>query len=260
MKAHTLDIGLLVPVANAILLGTFGISLIKAMRGLTDLQTSFERLTIGFFGILFFKQAATTLQSVSDSLTSHLMQMGDPERLKAIVLDAFRKASEDTPRGHGMNIPSMIEQAWRTGVWGVMTMIVDGTFLIASFILECAREVLWTLLQVLFPVAAALYPILPRILINMLVYSVELSLWFPILCLVEMITGSVAEKYMMKSGSWGLYVVAVEIIAILLILLIPTLTHRFLGGAFSGDFDSGGGLIRTAKKLAFRMRPGPGAT
>ena len=258
MKTHTLDIGLLVPVADVLLLGTFGISLVKSMRGLTDLQTCIERLIVGFLGIVFFKQAATTLQTVSDSLTSQLMQLGDTGRLKAIVLEAFRSAAMDTPNTR-FDTPSFVEQAWRTGVWGVMTMIVDGTFLIVSFILECAREVLWNLLQVLFPIAAGLYPILPRILINLTIYSVELALWFPILCLVEMITGSVAQKYMTMNGSWGLYVIAIEVIAILLILLIPTLTHQFLGGAFSGDFETGAGIVRTAKSFGGIMKGKLGA-
>jgi hypothetical protein len=80
-------------------------------------------------------------------------------------------------------------------------------------------------------------------------YAVELALWFPMLSAVEVTTAIVAKREMTRSGSWGLYIVAVELLAILLILMIPALTHRFMSGAFSGDFDTQSSVLRNMKKL-----------
>jgi hypothetical protein len=133
-----------------------------------------------------------------------------------------------------------------------MTALVEGVFLIVSFVLECAQEVLWKLLLLLFPLAAGVYPVFPRMMTNLAVYAVELSFWFPMLCLVELATGSVARKHMVQAGSWGLYVVAVQIIAIILIVLIPSITHRFLSGAFAGDFNSQTSIIVMLRRVATR--------
>jgi hypothetical protein len=201
----------------------------------------------------FFISGASILSTVSSELERSIAMLGHRDDLRALILDSFSKASEQPTAAGGstsFNIPALIEQAWRTGVWGVMTSFVEGVFLIVSFVLECAREVLWQLLLVLFPLAAGVFPIFPRMLGNLVVYAVELSLWLPMLCLVELTTGGVAKAHMVQDGSWGLYIVAVQVIAILLILLIPNITHRFLSGAFSGDFNSQTGVFVMVQRAA----------
>ncbi len=247
----------LVPYGKVLLLGSLGYSLVQSMRGTHDFASVFERVTIGLIGILFFKSASDVLLKVSDELTGLISDLGSQQDLKALIFEALQKASKETPasgNSTSFNLPAVIEQAWRTGVWGVMAAIVDGVFLISSFVLECARDVFWKLLLFLFPVACGVYPIFPRMMLNQCLYAVELALWFPVLTLVQMTTGIVAQEYMQKSGSLGLYVVAVELLAILLILLIPSVTHRFLSGAFSGDFDSQAGLHRMATRAVVMVK------
>jgi hypothetical protein len=227
------------------------------MRGTHDFASVFERVTIGLIGILFFQSAADVLLKISDDLTGVISELSSQQDLKTLILEALKKAADEVPASGSstsFNLPSVIEQAWRTGVWGVMAAIVDGVFLISSFVLECAREVLWKLLLFLFPIACGVFPIFPRMMLNQCLYAVELALWFPILSLVQTTTGIVAQDYMQKSGSLGLYVVAVELLAIILILLIPSVTHRFLSGAFSGDFNSQAGLHRMATRAVVMVK------
>jgi hypothetical protein len=66
----------------------------------------------------------------------------------------------------------------------------------------------------LFPLSCGVFPAFSRILPNLILYSIELSLWFPLLVIVELTTGRVAEHYLTKDGSIGLYIVATELIAI----------------------------------------------
>jgi hypothetical protein len=85
-------------------------------------------------------------------------------------------------------------------------------------------------------------------------YAVELALWEPMLVAVKITTAEVARTEMVKAGSWGLYVVAVEVLSILLILGIPAVTHRFLASALSGDFDVHASMINSAKKAIFAVK------
>lgn len=252
--------GTFVPVGRTLLLAAFGVTLIHAMRGKNDLALPFERLVIGILALIYFEEAAFQLGIVSDQLAGVIANLGDREDLRKFLLDAFKNAAASTATSNGqqgISIPGALEQVWRTGIWGVMTSMVEGVFLIVSFVLECGQEVLWKLLLILFPVAAGAFPIFPRMLTNLALYAVELSLWNPILCLIEVVTGSVAKGHVTDQGSWGLYIVGVEVIAILLILLIPTVTHRFLSGAFAADFDAQDSAFSLIKNAIRASRPVP---
>lgn len=244
-----------IPVGKAMLLGSFGFALNRSLRGDATTLDAFERLAIALIALASFQGLALGLDVISDQLTQSVSQLGNREDLKTLLLDAF-KHSVNEPSSAGertaFNIPAVLEQAWRTGVWGVMTALVEGTFLIVSFVLECAQEVLWKLLLLLFPLAAGVYPVFPRIMLSLAVYAVELSLWNPMLCLVQLVTGAVARQHMHAAGSWGLYIVAVQVIAILLIGLIPSITHQFMGGALSGDFNSQSNVLQMLKRVTLR--------
>ena len=222
-----------------------------------DACVPFERLAVAFVALLFLKTGAEHLQMVSQTLVGAISTLTDEQSLREVLHFAFKKAAAE-PKGDGtssvFNIPAVLEQAWRTGVWGIMTTLVNGTFLIVLHLLNCAQEVLWMVLLFLFPLAAGVYPVFPRMMTNLVIYAVELSLWVPILHLVEIATGAVAKQKLLEAGSWGLYIVVVEVIAILLILMIPGITHRFLSGAFAGDFEAQSGLFSVTRKLVTAVR------
>ncbi len=250
---------ILIPSGRLLLGASFGFCLVRSMRGSFDLHLSFERMAIGCIALIFFKSAASQLLILSEGLSTVISRLGHQEDLRAIILNAFQKASgEPGPSGTStsFNLPAVLEQAWRTGVWGVMCAVVDWVFLIASFLLESARDVFWTLLLFLFPIACGVYPVAPQMFNHMSLYAIELALWFPMLSAVEVTTALVARKEMLKAGSWGLYVVAVELLAIILILMIPAMTHKFLSGAFSGDLDSQASLFRSVRRI-LNFKKGP---
>lgn len=257
MSPSQLSPDLLVPVGKTLLLGTFAHCLVRSMRGTFDLHLAFERLILAFLALSFFKSGGSVLLSVSSELSDAIQRLSDRSDLKKIILEAFKNASKDSVGDGGnpfLTIPAVLEQAWRSGVWGVLSAVVDWLFLIVSFLLESAREVFWALLLFLFPISCGVYPIFPRLMTNLTLYGIELALWFPVLAIVEIATGIVARSAMEKTWSFGIYVVAVELLTIILILLIPSVTHKFLSGAFAGDFESQAGLIRTAKRVAMMAK------
>lgn len=241
---------LLVPASKAMLLGSFGYSLLRTVQGRQELALPFERLVVGMLALALFQPAARVLAEISAQLVELIRLSGAAQDLRALVLDAFKQSLG--PKGS--DLPGLLEQAWRTGVWGMMSAVVEGFFLIVGFVLECAHEVLWALLLMLVPLACGVFPIFPRLLSNLVLYAVELCLWFPLLVLIERVGGEVASRRLTQEGSWGLYLVGVETVAILLICLIPTVAHRFLSGAFSGDFGSQQSVFVLVQKVV-RARP-----
>lgn len=257
MTENTLNPEFFTPVGRALLIGSFAYCLIQSMRGNFELPVAFERLAIGFLALLFFKAGGSMLLEISKDLSGAVHKMGHEEDVKTIILEALRNAAAEPTASGGrtvFNIPAAVEQVWRTGVWGLTASLVELAFMLADLVLECAREVFWRLLLVLFPIACGLFPVFPRMMSNLALYAVELALWIPFLSLIKIATGSVAGHYLLKSGSWGLYVIAIELLSIALILMIPSLTHRFLSGAFAGDFDSQSSLLKTARTAVFSAK------
>lgn len=248
----------LLPWGRILLIGAFGAALVLAVRESSSLEGPFVGLVIGVLGLTLYKPYSTWLSDASQQLVREVALVSDRDDLKSFILNAMERASKAPDAAGGLSIPGFVEQAWRLGVWGVLSVVVQFVFLLSSLILECAQAVLWKLILILFPLACGLFPIAPGILKNLSLYSIELSLWLPILALVEVATSSVARMYVIKEGSLGLFLVATELVAILLILSVPAITHRFLGGAFSGDLGSGASVLNTAKKaLAWsRLRAG----
>lgn len=253
----SLPMSLLEPWGRALLIAGFGFLLVRAMRGSEDLSLAFERLTIGMLALVLYRQGAEVLVRLSEELIQALRSAGDRNELKILLLDALRAAAASpTPTGGkpGINLPAISEQVFRIGVWGVMTLIVDWLFMLASLLIESAHAVFWKLILFLFPLACGIYPFFPRILSNLLLYALELSLWTPFLIVIERVTAEAAKARLARDGSLGLAIVAVELIAAFLILSIPAVTHKFLSGAFAGDFGSGASLIGAGKRFVFQMK------
>ena len=167
---------LLVPAGRTLLLAAFGWTLLQSIRGRSDLQQPFERLVIGMLALSYYDTAAIWLDAVSAQLSASVMSMGRETDLKTLLLNAMQQASSAPTNSGGhtaFNLPAVLEQAWRAGVWGVMSAVVDGVFLVISFLLECTRDVLWQFLLLLFPLGAGLYPVFPHLMGGLSLYALE---------------------------------------------------------------------------------------
>lgn len=244
---------LFVPAGKVLLLAGIGYQFLLIARGTGSFSGAIERVVGGLVILLFFEAGADRLLELSELVRSAIARQAGSEDIKALVLESFKTASKANSNGSlltSINIPSIVEQAWRTGVWGAMSTFVDGLFLIAAFVLESAFEVIWTLVLVLFPLAAGVFPLLPTIARNMATYAVELALWRPMLELVESVAAQVARVHMQTQGEWGLSILATEVVSCILILSIPFIAHRFVSASLSGDFASQAGIFRHFKTLA----------
>ena len=261
----------LIPAARSLLLGSFGISLILAIRENDELSRPFERLAMGLIALMFFKPALSGLLLLSQELTDLIQKMGPTEGLKDFVLSSLLKAGDlnSAPqlgdlskmgaadlmaraKAAAGNALGVFGQVLRTGVWGVASGIAEFLFLISAFVLECARDVLWQMLLILFPMACAVLPVSPRVFQNLCLYAIELALWFPMLRLVDVVTSHVARRYFVIPESLGLYLVAVELVAIALMLMIPAIAHRVVSGAFNSDLGVSATVLSYAKRAVLR--------
>ncbi|MBY0472103.1 hypothetical protein K2X30_13130 [bacterium] len=241
-----------VPIGRTLLLGAFAFSLFRSLKGESDLAEAFEGLVVGLLAITFFSPACDMVVYLSDLLSKFIDGFGNDQDLRALIAESFKKAAEEPVNGSpvSINIPAILEQAWRTGVWGIMGLVVDWVFLLAAFLLECAQKVLWILLLFFIPISGGLFPAFPKLLTSAALYAIEISLWLPVLKLINIATSSVARDMMQKAGSWGLYIVAIELLAIILTLRVPNITHRLLRGALEGDLGTHSELWNYYKRSA----------
>jgi len=257
MSAAGISPDLFVPAGKALLLGGVGYQILQTVRGEGSFTHALERTVIGLVLLLFFKAGAEHLLALSEIIQLAISRQPGSEDVKALVLESFKTAAKSAQNGSVLNavsLPALVEQAWRTGVWGAMTSLVEGLFLIVGFILQSAFEVIWTLLLVLFPLAAGAFPLVPSIARNMMTYALELSLWLPMLSLVEAVSAKVARTHLAADGEWGLSILATEAVSCILILSIPLIAHRVISAGLSGDLAAQAGVLKHFRTLALSAR------
>ncbi|MGE4108222.1 MAG: hypothetical protein AB7F66_13490 [Bacteriovoracia bacterium] len=235
---------ILIPLGQTLLLGAFAYTLLLSMRNRLGLDVAFERLIIAFFGLVFFRDLAAGLNSLSEMLNTKLSEIPGIG-LKELLSEALKKSSEES--GLKFSVGNQF-LGHILGVWGVIKAAIELVFLLIGFILKSAKAVLWELLLFTAPLACGVFPVFPRMLINICIYAVELCLWIPFLTLIERISGVAAKRYLDDFEGLGVQLIAIEVVAILLMCMIPTVVHRFLTGAFSGDFNAQQGLSSIPRK------------
>lgn len=224
--------------AQLILLATFAISLVMAARKGEGLAGAFERYAVGFLTILFYPTLLPGLFSLGQQLDSFLAQLGERDGLLNFITQSLFQSATKFGPGLDKSLPNLgtyLFQIFRSGVWGVVSSLTELVFLLARFILEVSRDALWQILYLFFPLGAGFFPIFPRALLNMSLLALELVLWIPVLTIVNVATSLLARQYSTVTFDPGFYVLACELVAILLTLSIPSFVHKLVGGSLAGD-------------------------
>ncbi len=238
MNTLVIDPSLLVPAGKALLFGAMGFAFIQWTNLTLSTEQLVVRTVLATLAITFFASALTSLNDLSELLTRALSRVFKSDSTGQLIGTVLGRALH--PRGNektgDLNIPAGIEQIWRLGVWGTLTQIVEAVFLLSSAILKCAHQVIWNCLVFLFPVFIGLSPVFRSPLISATLYSIELSLWQPLLTIIDGVGAKVAEKHLLDGSELGLSLAAIEVISVLLILGIPAFAHRLVSSQLSGDF------------------------
>lgn len=224
--------------AQFLLLATFGVALILSIRRGEGVSTAFERYAIGFFSILFYAEGLKFLFQLGGQLDQFFLALGDREGLRQYVARALAQSAShfgSDAVSAPANMLQYLSQIFRTGVWGVLSSVTELIFLLARFLLEVSRDALWQIVFILFPMGASVYPVFPKVLGGMVLLAVELCLWIPVLTIVNVTTSLLAREYATNPNDAGFYVLACEVIAIILTLSIPAFVHKMLSGSLTGD-------------------------
>jgi len=237
-----------VGVAKIIVVGTFGASLVQALRRDGNLEESFIRLVGAFLGIFFYREFFDVLSMLSNGLTG-LVESATGGTSVFDQIGEAQKAANNAGAWNG------ISQALKVGVWGIVASLIELIFILSYELLMAARDVLWQLCIVLFPLAASLCPYFPSITLNLMTYSLEIALWLPVLSLIDFVVSVVSHEHMIGRAAesvrpdFGLPILAVQLMSIILIFSIPSATNRMVSGALSGDFSAGPSGILTQVAL-----------
>jgi hypothetical protein len=234
--------------AFSLLLGSFGASLLFALRKGESVHLPFERLVIGFLAITFYIPMLGALSELGEQLRVFVSTLGSKEALNTFISNALYSAATkfDTahPLGTTGNMGNYLLQIFRTGVWGILSSITELIFVLAAFLIEVGRDALWEVILVLFPLGAAFIPMNPKIALGMALMAVELVLWLPILEIINIATSQVARRYSMDATDVGFRVLALELVAICLTFSVTIIAHKLVSGSLSGN------LLEPWKKTA----------
>lgn len=193
----------------------------------------FASATLLFF---LFPNLLAGLFALSDDLTKFFEQLGSRDGLKELIADALKRAStmpSADGSGSRFNLPGAIEQIWRTGVWGVVSVLAECFFLLSSLLLEIGREISYQLIWILYPLLIGVAPLFPSVTGHFLVHTLCVALWWPLFTLITVVTSIIARHYMANTNSWGLAILALEVIACLMTCAVPMIASRLVQGAIS---------------------------
>lgn len=226
----------LVNSGKSLLLAAGSIGLGLAFYRKNDIERPFIRFAAATLLFFLFPNLLTTLFDLSDDLTKFFEQLGNRDGLKELIADALKRAAT-TPSADGsgskFNLPGAIEQIWRTGVWGVVSVLAECFFLLSSLLLEISREISYQMIWILYPLLIGIGPVLPNVTGQFLLHTLCVALWWPIFMLITVVTSVIARHYMAHTNSWGLAILALEVIGCLMTCAVPVITHRLVSGAIS---------------------------
>lgn len=224
-----------------LLLGSSVISLGLAISRHDSVERPMMRLIACTFLFFFFGFAFSALFGLSEELTHFFESLGNRDGLKDLILEALRRESAAPgPDGSAtkFNLPAAIEQIWRTGVWGVVSVLSECFFLLSSLLLEIGREITLQLIWILYPLLIGVGPLFPGVTTQFLVQVFCVSLWWPLFTLITVTTSVIARHYMAHTHSWGLAILALELIACLMTCAVPMIASRLVSGAIAQTHQS----------------------
>jgi hypothetical protein len=130
-------------------------------------------------------------------------------------------------------VTSVVEQIWRTGVWGVVSVLAECFFLLSSLLLEIGREITLQLIWILYPLLVGVGPLFPNVTAQFILHVFSVALWWPVFTLITVVTSVIARNYMAHTDSWGLSILALEVMACLMTCAVPAISQRLISGAIS---------------------------
>lgn len=234
--------GLLDTSGGFILVAAFGLSLVLQARKGEDALLPLEQLILGFICLTFYRDGLAIVAALGDSLHEFILRASkSTPPLRDLLWQATEPPKGTSARGLSLreNLASAAE-AFGFGIWAIARGIADLVFILAELIIKAARDCLREVLTLLFPIGIGLIPVYPKIALSLALLGIELTLWLPILRIIDFATSRVAKAYIDGSNSDRAFLIfGIELVSILLTLSIPVIAHRFVSGNLSGAiFDS----------------------
>ncbi|MCM0604479.1 MAG: hypothetical protein KA715_00140 [Xanthomonadaceae bacterium] len=239
-------------IGQSLLLAGVGYQLIQIVRGELDVLRVIETLVIAMIGIRFYPEFFSTLESISQSLTQTITHSKSGQSLNDFIVERFKEAYKP-------DTLDVLGQAWRFGVWGIVSTLVDMSFLVLSYLLTFTKEVFWEILKTLFPICAGVYPLFDSSLKNFISFAFELSLWIPLLGLIQLISGEIARRHVGDMHTLGVSIIAIELSAVTLMLGVPVFAHRLMSGSLNSDSGVSHQLYSYIKRSSFFLKSKVGA-
>ena len=244
LSTPNFSLAMLDPIGQILFLASVGWAIFSVVRGKWSTEQAIISCLIGAMGLFFWHDAVDILQRVSDLLADFFKTKVDSRDFKAHLFDILQKNSiKNQGDSAWKHISETVDAAFSTGVWAVLNSIIEFIFMAADLIIVVSQAVLTKICIVFLPIACGIFPLFPKMLMNILLYIFELSLWRPMLVIIHEVLLLVSKDLILKDSSFTFNIIVVEIVAIFLILGIPKFVDALLKGAISGDHSAYGAIM-----------------
>jgi hypothetical protein len=233
-------------IGKILALGSFGIGLAMSLYDDEQLKPTFTRTAVTLLVLSGLGGILDQIWSLSEGLSQFFERLGDPGKLFDWIADAYQTSSQkadtrpEASSGLAHAGASLIQkgstiltQTTRTGVWMVAQIAADFFFAASSKLIEVGRQIFWSLGSFLAPILIGIAPLYPRLGASAILFLLEVSLWSPVLKLMQIVSFPVILKELSNAESLGITVIAAEFISICLFLSVPALVHLLLSGGWS---------------------------
>lgn len=241
------DVAVFLPAGQVLLMGSFAYGLIKTMREDEDFSSVIETSLLAVLALTFYRDGAELVSRISGEFLALLKRVGGNADLMTQLAVALESAMQEQSKSPTLQ---MFVTSIKGGVWGTLMLVSQFLFMVVEGVFRLSQQVFWNLILVLFPLAAGLFPAFPFLLKSLIIYAIELSLWLPVLTLINYCAGLAAASPEVSQAPFGIGVAITQILVVVMILNVPFLTHRIMTGALSHLLGSGAPAVQKAKSLA----------
>lgn len=239
-------------VGRILILGTIGFAIFQVVQAQRSAESVVASCVLAALTLSFFKNYLLGLQNLS-KLCFEMIEntktydgsifkyLGEVIVKSGTVYKDETNWMEWAPKGFVNSGATLI----KAGIWGALNSIIQFLFLLSSKFIIASQAVLMELALVLSPIVAAFTAISTSALKNLLKFTLQVSLWGPILALVELIVTFVSKKSIMQRSlestqfDFGLDVISIQLVAIILTFSIPSISQKLV--SFTLESDLGGG-------------------
>lgn len=234
------DFGVMKTAGNILLPLSVGAGILISFNDRSSVDTVLKRGAIACLLMISLGAFHHEIVSLSEALARNIDALGNTDGLGDTILERLKTQFEDKTVSE--KAQNAVGAVTTLGVFAIAQLIADFFMAAAFYIYSSAEKIFIELIRFFAPLSVGIFPLFPRVFYSVLVLTIEVLLWVPILKIVQIASFSVVIDSIGNEG-YGVSLLAAEIVVILLYASIPVFTHALVSGALNGSLFRAPGVV-----------------